>query len=131
MLDDFEASGLARHRMPPVAAHHEIGAHLDLTAVVAGKHADDALSVPKEVHRFMLHQQLKGWKPLGMVGKEVQEIPLGHERDKFALRGDVAEVSGVEGGISEDDSHRLDLLMGQLEELLSSPSSARTSSVEG
>jgi hypothetical protein len=98
--------------MPPIAGHHEIRAYVDLLRIVAGHHADDALTVAEQVNRFMLHQQLKGWKPLCMIRKEVQETPLGHEGHKFALGRDVAEVGRLEGGISDDNSHRLNPLMG-------------------
>ena len=52
-----------------------------------------------------------------MIREKVEEIPLGHEGHKFALRRDVAEVGRLEGGISDDNSHRLNPLMGYLEEL--------------
>jgi hypothetical protein len=101
-----------------IAADDEVGTDFYFLTIVAGDYAGDAVVVPPEVDHLVLEEELKAGELFCVAGEEVEEVPLGHEGDEFAVGGDMAEVGDGEGGISEDDVELLNLLMGQLEEFL-------------
>src|SRR5215469_11430206 len=121
MLDYFKSGRAARRRMAAIATHYEIRTHMHLSPIVPGHYSGDAPAASSQIHHFMLHEQVKRGEHLCMTGNKVQEIPLWHERDKFAVHWHMAKVGHFECGISDNQSHRLHLLMGQLEELLEQP----------
>ena len=47
--------------------------------------------------------QLECWKTLGMTRNEIEKIPLRHEGDEFATRGQLREISDW-NGLPVDDS---------------------------
>ena len=53
-----------------------------------------------------------------MIGDEVEEIPLRHERDELAIASEVREIGDRDLLVSDHPGELAGLLMGPLEELL-------------
>ena len=76
--------------MPPVGADDEVCAHFQFAARSFRAHADHAIILNQQIDDLGLHVQLESWKTLGMTGEKIKKIPLRHEGDEFAARGELA-----------------------------------------
>jgi len=52
------------------------------------------------------------------TGEEIEEVPLGHERNEFGVSGKMGEVGHGDRSVADGDRHPADLGVGKLEELL-------------
>ena len=52
------------------------------------------------------------------TGEEIEEVPLGHERNEFGVSGKVGEVGHSDGSVADQAGHTGDFGVGKLEELL-------------
>lgn len=55
-------------------------------------HAGDAAALLDQPGHFMAHAQMEARKALAVVGEEIEEVPLRHQRDELAARRQVTEV---------------------------------------
>ena len=78
--------------MPAVAADGEIGAHLERASGVVGAHAGDAAALLDQIGRLRPHAQMERRITLAVLGEEIEEIPLRHQRDELAAGRQVAEI---------------------------------------
>src|SRR5437016_674840 len=78
--------------MPAVTADNKIGPDIKRTLRRIHAHAGDAISFLDQVDRLSLHPQMKARITFAMLCKEVEKIPLRHQRDEFAARRQVAEI---------------------------------------
>ena len=53
-----------------------------------------------------------------VLGQEVQEVPLRHERDELADGGQMREIDYGEGGVADVGVQVVGLLMGTLQEVI-------------
>ena len=71
----------------------------------------------------MFHAEIEAREMLCLFGEEIQQVPLGHEGDVFALRGKVTEIGCPKKVFSEFAADKRQLLMRNLRKLCSRPSS--------
>ena len=83
---------LAHGRMAPVAADHEFRADRERSVRRVGDHADDASILLDQVGRLGLHAQVECLVALALLGEEIEEVPLRHQRDEFAVRRQMAKI---------------------------------------
>ena len=107
--------------MPAVATHHQIRQDVHRTVGRSRLHSHDPLAGSNQIHRLVLHPELKAGKSLGVIGKKVQKIPLRHQRDELARGRQVAKVSGLHREIAYPAAHRTQLLVRQLEKIVQQP----------
>ena len=88
----LKSRSLAHGRMAPVAADHEISADGERSVRRVGDHAGDASILLDQVCRLGLHAQVERLIALALLGEEVEEVPLRHQRDEFAVRRQMAEI---------------------------------------
>ena len=62
--------------------------------------------------------QLEAGKTFGVTGKEIEKIPLRHEGDEFATRGQLSEISDRHGLSINDTAQLSYFLMRLLQELI-------------
>ena len=79
---------------------------------------DDAAALLDQVGRLGLHAQVERRVAPGLLGQEIEEIPLRHQGDEFAARRQMAEIRHREALRADLTGQRLDLLMRQLQELV-------------
>ena len=102
--------------MAPVAADHEVSADRKRPVRRLGDQADDAAVLLDEIGRFGLHAQVECRVTLAMLGEEVEEVPLRHQRDEFAVRRQMAEIGHLKVLGADLRTYRFDLLMRQFQE---------------
>ena len=73
--------------MPSVCADDQVGTNFQFAPWSFRAHAGHALLIECQIDHFVLHQQLKTRELFRVRGKEIEKIPLRHERDEFAARG--------------------------------------------
>ena len=88
----LQSGFLAHGRMTSVAADHQVGADREPALRRFRAHADDAASLLDEVGRFGLHAQVERAVAPGLLGEEIEEVPLRHQRDEFAAGRQMAEI---------------------------------------
>src|SRR4051812_40396248 len=66
----------------------------------------------------MFHIKTEGGKSPGVGGKEIEEVPLRHEGDKFAARGQSREVGQGSAVAVKAAGHFANLLVRQFQEFL-------------
>ena len=89
---DLQAGALAHGRVPAVAADREVGAHLERAVRRVGAHAGDAAALLDQVDRLGPHAQVEGRIALALLGQEIEEVPLRHQRDELAAGRQVGEI---------------------------------------
>ena len=104
--------------MPSVAADRQIGANLQLAVRRLGAQADDAAALLDQIRRLGPHAQVEARIALAVRGEEIEEIPLRHQRDEFAVRRQMGKVGERDGGFADLAAEPLDARMRQLEELV-------------
>ena len=104
--------------MASVAADHEVGADRERAVRRLGDQADDAPVLLDQVGRVRLHAQVECFVALALLGEEVEEVPLRHQRDEFAVRRQMAKIDHLKVFGADLRGQRFDLLMRQLQELV-------------
>ena len=125
-------TGIAGDGVAAVAADGEGGGDFDRAFGRVGADAGGDAVLLDEAGGFPAHAECEGGEVGGFGGEEVEEVPLRHEGDEFAVRGEVGEV-----GYVESDGRRrwrrapATWECGMVRNFSSRPSSWRSSSVEG
>ena len=78
--------------MASVAADDQVGADRERAVRRRRVQADNASILLDQVRRLSLHAQVECFVALAVLGKEVEEVPLRHQRNEFAVRWQVAEI---------------------------------------
>ena len=92
--------------------------HFRLSRGRLRSHSADNFGIAKQVHGLVLHEQLEAGKLFGLFRQEIQEVPLRHEGNEFAVRGQAGEVCRLEREVSEDAADRGELLVGHTQKIL-------------
>ena len=87
-----ESGFLAHGRMASVAADHQVGADREPAVRRFRTQADDAAGLLDEVCRLGLHAQIERRVAPGLLGQEIEKVPLRHQGDEFAAGRQMAEV---------------------------------------
>src|SRR6185312_8105380 len=61
-------------------------------ATVLDAYAGNAAAVFDEAGGFGVHQQVEVGQRFAVLGDEIEEVPLRHQRDELAVRGHVGEI---------------------------------------
>ena len=104
--------------MPPVAADGQVGTHLERPIDRLCAHTGNAAALRDEIDRFGAHVQVEGGKLFSVLGEEVEEIPLRHQRNELAARRQPGEIRKGVFAIPEEGTDGRRPLMGQPEELI-------------
>src|SRR4029078_9956298 len=89
----FKACFQAHDEMAATAANGETGADVQLAVRRRHVNADDAPVLLDQTGRLCAHAQIESLIEPGMSGDEIEEIPLRHQRDEFAVHWQVFEVA--------------------------------------
>ena len=117
-LVDREVGGGTGGGVAAIAADDEGCRDVDWSGGSVGMDADDAMIVVfDKAGDLVLHKEVKGGKLRGLSSDEVEEVPLGHEGNKFCVRGEMGEVRYRKGFATESEGEFGDLLMGKGEEV--------------
>lgn len=79
-------------------------------------HAHDPPLLPDQVDGLGPEAQPETGIALGLLGDEVEEVPLRHESDEFAVGGQVGEIRRLDRGAVDRDLHPAHFLVGQAQE---------------
>ena len=84
--------------MPAIASDHKRRMDLHPAVGCLGSNARDFVAVPDEIPCLGLHEKFEGGIGFCLVGKQIQKIPLRHERDELGACGQMGEIgkSGFE-----------------------------------
>src|SRR5207248_10733103 len=91
-LGQLKVSARVRDGMAAIGADDKIRARVAFALRRLHADADDLLVLDEQIDNFVLHVQRKSRELFRVTGEEVEEIPLRHEGDKFALRGQVRKI---------------------------------------
>ena len=116
-LVNGEVGGGAGGGVAAVAAYDEGGRDVDWPGGRVGVDADDTMAVVfDEAGDLVLHEEGEGGELRSLGGEEVEEVPLGHEGDKFCVSWEVGEVGDGERFATDGEGELGDLLVGKGEE---------------
>ena len=110
-----ESRALAHGRVPPVAAHDEVGAHFELAVRRDGPDAGDSSVAYDDVGDLGLHAQLNSGIALALRREKAQEIPLRHEQQARGMYGQMREIGDRDGATVHAGREPLHLLVRQPE----------------
>ncbi len=116
LLFEGEVRGDAGEGVAAVAADGEGGGDLDRAVGGVGADAGGGAVVLEEAGRLPSHAELEGGVARGLLGEEVEEIPLRHEGDELRVGGEVGEVRHGEALAADDRGEAGDLGVRELEE---------------
>ena len=88
---------------------------------VVRAHADDAPVLLDEVDDIGLHDELEVRIRARLVGEEVEEVPLRHQRDERVPRRQPGEVGDVDRGVADLHAEPCHLVVRQLQQVVEQP----------
>ena len=102
--------------MAAIASDHKRRMNLHHAVGCLGGDTRDFVAVPDEIRCFGLHEKFEGGIGFCLIAKEIQKIPLRHERDELGARRQMGEIG--EGGleIAEPAFQGIGFVMGPLQE---------------
>src|SRR4029077_6329209 len=99
-------------------ADGEIGADLQSTCRNLGPNARHSAIFFQQVGDLSLHLQVKSWIRSSLFSEKVQKVPLRHQPQEFAMRGQVGEVRERDGRAADLAGKLAHFLMRTFEELV-------------
>jgi hypothetical protein len=115
-LDGAKVGGGGGGGVAAVAADGESGGQGGGAGGGLNFDSGDAVGMVCEAGDFVLHEKAEGGVFGGLLGQEVEEIPLRHERDEATVGGEMGEVGERELLAADDSGDVVGLLVGELEE---------------
>ena len=104
--------------MPSVGAHREIRADLERAVRRLRGHAEHAPAVADEVDDLRFHLEVEGRVGAPLFGEEVEEVPLRHQDEEAASRGQPGEVRDHDALLPDVAPELADLLVRPPKEAL-------------
>src|SRR5213082_3271324 len=95
--------------MSAIGTDRQIGANFQRTARVLRPQPDHPIAVDDQIGRLGFHVQVETGIPPPLLGQEIQEIPLRHQRDVFADRREMAEIGELNLGVADQPAQCLHL----------------------
>jgi hypothetical protein len=80
--------------------------------------ADNAPILFDQVARVGLHAEVERFVALTVLGEEVEEVPLRHQRNEFAMRWQMAKIDHLNVFGADLRGQRFDFLVRQFQELI-------------
>jgi len=114
---EWEVASVAGDGVAAVAADGQGGGDFDWTVGCVGTHAGGEAVLLDETGSLPAHAQSKGGKAACLFGEEIEEVPLRHEGDEFAVGGDVGEIGYWKALTADDGGECCDLGVRDGEEL--------------
>jgi hypothetical protein len=100
-----------------VAAYGESGGNINRAFWCVGTDSNGgAVGLLDEAGGLPPHAEGKAAEVGGFACQEVEEVPLGHERDEFRVGWEVGEVGHDDGPVADEAGHPGDFGVGKLEE---------------
>jgi hypothetical protein len=109
VIDEGKMRGDAGDGVATVAADGESGGDFDRTVGSVGDDAGGEVAILNESGGFPTHAKGEAGEVGGLGGEEVEEVPLGHERDEFGVRGKVREVGHGDCAVADKAGEMSDL----------------------
>ena len=103
--------------MASVGRHHQIGAHLQFSLLRGGADAFHAIALHKNARGLAFHSQMKAGIALRALGEKIQEIPLRHQHDEFAMGRQVRKIGHRHLLLADVRDEFANLLMRPLEKV--------------
>src|SRR6185437_13329462 len=110
--------GLAGDGVASIAADDQIGGALCRAGRGLDCGSGDAAIAGKQPGGFVFHTEIESGELAASLGEEVEQIPLRHERDEFALRWQVAKISDGKGVAPESPDDEGHLLVRNFQEVV-------------
>jgi len=117
-IEDFEAGFGAHDGMAAVGADSQGGAEFAIAIAGFGADPCNAVIFDEQIGDFRFHVQMELWVGLGFSGDEIQEIPLGHEANEFAVHGEMGKIADGDGKIVDGGGDLQKLLMRDAQEIV-------------
>src|SRR5437667_1266436 len=117
-IDHFEACALADYRMAPVSPNRQLGANLQRPLRRFDLHARHSTFLLDEIGHLCTHLQVKCGITPGLLGDEVEEVPLWHESEETAVSREMGEIRNCDGILSHLTGELSYFLMRALQELV-------------
>src|SRR5262249_2770978 len=127
----LESGARTDGRVPSVASNRKVSTHFKRAVLRVGTHARHAAILLDQIDRLRPHAQVERRIALAMVGEEIEEVPLRHQRNELAAGRQVGEIRER---IRATPKYALMVgafSCGSLRNSSSRPSSPITSRVEG
>src|SRR5437660_1629094 len=117
-IDHFEACTLADYRMPPVSPNRQLGTNLQWLVRRFYVHARHTTFLLDEIGHLRLHLQVECGITPGLLGDEVEEVPLWHESEETAVSREMGEIRNCDGILSHLTGELAYFLMRALQALV-------------
>ena len=104
--------------MPSVGADHQIGADRERTLRRGCPKAGDTAAFLDQLFRLRLHAQIEGFVAFAVLCQKIEEVPLRHQRDIFAVRRQVGEIGYPDAIAADLGAEFLDLLVRHFEKFI-------------
>ena len=118
---DLEAGLLAHDRVPSVGADDEVRPDFEPSLRLLGGQPDDGGAVLEKAVDLGEHLEPERGIALGMLGEEIEEVPLRHQRNEMAVGGEMREVGEHDAVVADHACKLAHLLMRPLEERVEQP----------
>ena len=115
---DDKACALAHGRMPPVGADDKRGRDGQLTGWRLCAQARETAVLLDQFRDIRLHPQIEGRIAPALLGQEIEKIPLRHQSNESALRGQMGKVADLHAGRSDDSAEVAQFSVRELEEFV-------------
>jgi len=104
--------------MAAVGAYGQRRAEFAISIASLGADTCYTVIFDDEIGDFRFHVQVKLWVGFGFLRDEIQEIPLGHEADEFAVHGEMGKVADGDGEVVDGSGDLQKLLMRDAQEII-------------
>jgi len=118
---DFQAGLVAQGGMAAVGGDGQPGLDLHITLRAIGQDSADAITLCDQILGLGFHQKMKVGQLLCFCRQEIQKVPLRHQGDEFAGRGQAGEIADREMVVAKIQAGGSDRGIWQLEEVLQQP----------
>ena len=113
---DLEARLLPHDRVATVGADDEVRPDFEPSFRLLGGQPDDGGAVLQKAVDLGEHLELERGIALGMLGEEIEEVPLRHQSDEMAMGGEMREIGERDVVVADHACKLAHLLMRPLEE---------------
>src|SRR3981081_1822163 len=104
--------------MPCVGANRESRSNFEHASGSLCEDSGDASIFFDKIRHFGLHLDLETRVPPALFNEEVQEIPLRHECDEFAVNGKVSEICELDHLLADPAPELTHFLVREFQELV-------------